>query len=377
MRPFLAFIFLCGASLLPSNARSADAYVTCVQKGLASFGYAGLPSNGKINSATVAAVEALRGKHPSNHGISVIPKLSEKTAVSWCREISALNPPLRRNMPSGSQPIVLSAGGNGSKQSEMLAQAFREAEQFFQKTYGIYPASRVDVAGSDSGEELAALAVELQRKRGRSYGRMTTYVSRICGTPSNRFGGQAYRDQLLICWPTTENHDNQWRRKTSPIVTSIMIHEFMHHVQRELGNEKFSGRRLSRDRRKLGPAWMVEGTAELAEYRWRVKRGGLPRMSIQKLQKDARESAKSLRAMHGDRTVKGGKQYRIARFAAYLLAERFGEKAIFDYWRYIGQGRTWERSFEMAFGMKLSTYQSQFEAFRVDANKAAAFANLM
>ncbi|MFT7596996.1 MAG: hypothetical protein ACI8R4_004339 [Paracoccaceae bacterium] len=41
----------------------------------------------------------------------------------------------------------------------------------------------------------------------------------------------------------------------------------MHHVQRELANDKIKGSG-NRDRSRRGPAWMVEGSAELAEYRW-------------------------------------------------------------------------------------------------------------
>ncbi len=368
----LALVFLCGAGL-SSPGMASDPYIVCVQSQLAALGYSGVTPTGTANAATRNAVAGFQQQNSGRHAIALIPPLTHKTAVSWCREIGAVKPALRKHMPGSTAPIVISDGGSNSLATSMLSRAFRETEQFFRSRYGIYPASRVDVAGADSGAELAQLATNLQKQRGVSFGRMSSTVSRVCASPSIRFGGQAYRDQLLICWPITKQYNSTWQREVGLIVTSIMVHEYMHHVQRELSNGKSAAKRSSPSRVRRGPAWMVEGTAELVEYRWRSGRTG-KRMSLNSLQKEARESQKSLRAMHGHGTVKDASQYRIARFAAYLLEERFGEKAMFNYWRYIGQGRSWDRSFELAFGMKLSAYQNQFQVYRVDAAKAAAFA---
>lgn len=363
--PFFQLIF-------PDSAKADDAYVVCIQKELSAMGISGVSVTGKINAATKSGTEALRGKYASVAGIAVLPRLSQQSAVSWCREIAALKPSLRGYMPSGSASFVLGPGGPGSLQTAMLRKAFRDVQQFLHTRYGIYPASRVDVAGGSSGEELVQFAVDLQRKRGRSYGRMDSYVSEVCESPSIRYGGQAYRDQLLICWPQTGRYDAAWRKKVSPIVASIMAHEYMHHVQRELANDKVRGGG-SRTRTKRGPAWMVEGSAELAAYRWRATRGVAGRKSLQALQKYARESRKGLRAMHGHGTVKGYDQYQIAMFAVFLLAERHGEKAVLNYWRYIGQGKSWEAAFKAAFGVSLGNYSSLFETLRSDPVRAAAF----
>lgn len=367
----LATVF-CG--LLPSLGAASDVYVTCVQKQLAALGYSGVSASGRPDGATRAAAIAFQKQHANRAGVALIPPLSAKTAVSWCREIGAVSPKLRQYMPGSSAPYVMTDGGPGSRATNMVSRASRETEQFFRSRYGIYPASRVDVAGADSGEELAWLATQLQKLRGASFGRMSSTVSRVCKTPSTGYGGQAYRDQLLLCWRAVGRNDAAWEKKVYLTVSSIMVHEYMHHVQRELSNEKHSPNRSSSGRSKRGPAWMVEGTAEIIEYRWRIAKTG-KRLSITALQKEARSSQKSLRAMHGHGTVKDARQYQIALFAAYLLEERFGVEAVFNYWRYIGQGRSWDRAFEAAFGMKMSTYQDLFQTLRVDPAKAAAFAN--
>lgn len=369
---------LLGAILIPlsqlvfhASAKADEAYVNCVQNELSAMGVSGIPMTGKINSATKTAIEVLRGQYASVAAIAVLPRLSEQSAVSWCREIAALKPALRGHMPGSGAPLVLGPGGEESLQTSMLRRTFHEVEQFFNTQYRIYPASRVDVAGSASGETLAQYAIALQRKRGRSIGRMDNHVSEICDTPSIRYGGQAYRNQLLICWPHAARYDAAWQKKVTPVVSAVMAHEYMHHVQRELANDKVSSSGY-RSRSKRGPAWMVEGSAELAEYRWRGKRYGV-RKSLQALQEPARESSKGLRGMQSHGAVKGRDQYKIAMFAVYLLAERFGEDKVLDYWRYIGQGKSWEAAFKASFGLSLGDYMTRFETLRADPAAAAAF----
>ncbi|MCB1343655.1 MAG: hypothetical protein KDK24_21815 [Pseudooceanicola sp.] len=365
-------VSLLGLLATVGTVSSQAAYVTCVQAQLAAMGHSAVKATGKADAASVAAAEAVRAQYAGRKGIALIPRLNDDTAVSWCREIGALGPTYRAHMPSARPPIVLSNGGTGSLQSQMLAQAFAEAERLFRTRFGIEPASRVDIAGAASAQELARLAVELQRQHGPSFGRMDSRVGRVCGSPSTYYGGQAWLEQLLICWPHTADYTAAWRKQAQPRVTDIMVHEYMHHIQNELANFKNVYGRRSGFRGRIGPSWLVEGSAEYASLRWMESRG--VRMSLQDLQKTARSVPKPLAAMLENQSLKGRKDYEIARFAAYLLISRFGEKALLDHWRYIGQGLTWEQSFAKAFGMRMQTYQQEFQTYRVDAARAAAFA---
>jgi len=362
--------------LAPAAVQAAEpakqSYISCVQNQLAAMGAPGISVTGRLNGAIRKGTGALQEQNPGVQGLAMLPRLSERSAVGWCREIGALKPELRKFMPGAAAPIVIGQGGADSEQTRLLRKVFLDVEGFYQTHYGIFPASRVDVAGADSGQELAQLAVGLQRQRGRSYGRMTTYVAKICSSPSRSYGGQAYLEQLLICWPLKAHYDGAWANKARRIVGSIMAHEFMHHIQRELAHEKVLNSNYS-PRRRLGPAWMVEGGAELGEYNWRIRRGGYRKLSLQELQKPARENSKGLRGMQNYGTVKGGEQYLTARFAVYLLAGRFGEEAVLNYWRYLGQGKSWEPAFRAAFGMPLGEYSSEFEALRRDPALAQAF----
>lgn len=372
LRLFRASTFLFLSAFAPTLANAENEYATCIQKELSALGIAGVPVTGKLDRATKSGTEALRAAYPTVPLIANLPRVSEQSAVSWCREIAALKPSLRKLMPSSSPPIVLSTDGAGGTQTVMLQRSFQNVQQFFHSYYDIYLASRVDVAGAASGDQLAQLAVQLQRARGQSYGRMGASVAEVCRTPSNSYSGQAYRNQLLLCWPAAARYDSAWRNKASRTVSRVMAHEYMHHVQRELSSDK-AGSSGNRSRSKMGPAWMVEGSAELAEYRWSVKRGGVSAKPVSILQKQARKSTKSLGGMHRHGSVDGGRQYRVAFLAVYLLAERYGEDAVIEYWRLLGQGKSWEASFRKVFGQSIGGYTQTFESLRFNTNNASAF----
>lgn len=371
MRPvrFLGAIAMSLLSCTTAQAGMEEPYVQCVQQQLSAMGVSGVSVTGKINSATKAGIEAVRQRHPEAARLAALPRLSDYTAVSWCREMAALKPALRQMMPSSKPPHVL---GKSKMHIALLQKSFAEVEQFFHSYYGIYPASRVDVAGAGSGATLADLAVDLQRLRGPSWGRMRNYVSEVCESPSVRFSGQAYLDQLLICWPYRKTYDAAWRQKSTKTISLIMVHEYMHHVQRELANDKLL-RGGARTRSKRGPAWMVEGSAELAVYRWRQKRWGGSEEMLTNAMKYSGATQKGLGGMQNHGTVKGYEQYQIAMYAVYLLEERFGRQSTLDYWRAIGAGESWESAFRDTFGMSLRAYAGLFDDMRVKPVKAAAF----
>lgn len=349
-----------------------QAYIRCVQSELSALGASGVAVSGKLNGATKSAALAVQKQHGSNRGVALLPRLSDTSAVSWCRELAVLKPGLKKYMPSASKPLFAGTGGAGSVQTALIATAFTNVERFFQSRYGIHLASRVDVAGSDSGKELTQLAVGLQRSRGISFGGMSRSVSRNCGSPSLYYSGIAYLDQLLICWKRMPRYDQAWHKKVYPKISAIMAHEYMHHLQRELTNSKV-WKSSYRSQRKMGPAWMVEGGAEVAEYDWRTTRGGYRKLSLQELLKPAAKSKKGLRAMQEHRSVKGAEQYLTARFAVYLLSRRYGDQAVLDYWRYVGQGKSWEAAFRNAFGLSIGSYYTEFETMRRNPELASAF----
>ena len=80
----------------------------------------------------------------------------------------------------------------------MLLNTFNNVEGYFRKVYGIHTASRVDIAGAGRGDVLADLAIQLQRQRGVSYGKMAGRVGRgaVVRRPA---GGMADRPGSINC----------------------------------------------------------------------------------------------------------------------------------------------------------------------------------
>jgi hypothetical protein len=50
--------------------------------------------------------------------------------------------------------------------------------------------------------------------------------------------------------------------------------------------------------------------------------------------------------------------------AAELLAARAGQRALFDYYRLLQPGTTWQTAFETAFGMTVEEFYAVFEEHR-------------
>lgn len=359
-------------SPLPVLAAGPDPLVACVETQLAALGHAVPKPDGKVDAVTRAAAHARR-QQGSSVAVRALPTFKLETAVSWCRALGQAYPAARKFMPSMQPPIVFAHGGSGSPAHRLVSTAFKETEAFFRTRYGFVSASRVDAAGSHDMRELVGFAAELQRKRRFSLGNMGRVVNKTC-RGGRSYGGVAIINQLLVCWPDTDRFDAAWQKKTRRVVTGIMVHEYMHHVQRELTNSKSFARRNYYARRPMGPKWMVEGTAEVAQLDWLVQRGGLKQPGLAGLMKRASHSTKTLRSMHDHGAVKGGKQYAVAHLAAHLLVERYGRKASFNYWRYVGQGQNWEAAFLRAFGIRLSEYERMFETLRRSPGQAAAFA---
>lgn len=368
----LAAIVAIGPAAASASELPEVPYVRCVQSELQALGMSGVKVTGRVDGPSRAAAAAFQAQYLNAKGLALLPKLNKGSAVGWCREIAVVKPAVRKFMPSASAPLVLGPEGGGNRPKVMLLNTFNNVEGYFRKVYGIHTASRVDIAGAGRGDVLAGLAVQLQRQRGVSYGKMGERVGRVCRTPSRGYGGQAWFNQLLICWPVEKKFDAAWAKKVTPRVGAIMAHEYMHHIQYELANFKtINGGSFHRS--KMGPGWMVEGGAELGEYNWKVSRGGFKRLSLEALQKDAAENPKGLRAMNIGRNVKGRKDYHTARFAVWLLAQRFGEEKVIDYWRFLGQGKNWEAAFKASFGMSMGQYSTLFDSLRQDPAKARAF----
>ena len=122
--------------------------------------------------------------------------------------------------------------------------------------------------------------------------------------------------------------------------------------------------------RKLGPAWMVEGTAEVLEMLYIF--GDIPDdgKHFFNLQNPARRSRETLNDLSDPGTVRGYTGYGVSRFAATLLFRSHGLDNMLQYFRWLGRGLSQEAAFAEAFGQSMASFEEEFEFLRRDFGAA-------
>ena len=121
-----------------------------------------------------------------------------------------------------------------------------------------------------------------------------------------------------------------------------------------------------------GPRWLSEGSGEFLAYR-ALSAGGVLSYQTERQSKDpwgfvehAKGVDKQLRGMETQDGFSGvrGSAYKYSLMAAELLAARAGQRALFDYYRLLQPGTTWQTAFETAFGMTVEEFYALFEEHR-------------
>jgi len=69
-------------------------------------------------------------------------------------------------------------------------------------------------------------------------------------------------------------------------------------------------------------------------------------------------------------TVVSDQDYGVARFATYLLGQKYGTRSLFDYFAALGRGDRNEQAFQSQFDMSLSAFDAEFEALCRDYEAA-------
>ncbi len=129
----------------------------------------------------------------------------------------------------------------------------------------------------------------------------------------------------------------------------------------------------------LGPSWMIEGSAEVFERLYSVQIQGEDAsddaaQTLFNMQSPARRSRLTLSELTPTGSTKGRGAYGTARFAAYLLAQRSGHDALFQYFKVLGQVKDRDIAFENAFGLSFEMFEADFERVRRDFAAATEYA---
>ncbi|MEO0390210.1 MAG: hypothetical protein AAF218_04640 [Pseudomonadota bacterium] len=261
----------------------------------------------------------------------------------------------RRCLCTSAAALALTAGALSAEPKVFAetpegAAALREMHalgvQFFDKQYDMAVPGGFALIAAGSAE---GLVTQLQAAGFRVRG---IKAARTC--PGHRTGGIAGRGMVALCWSDA-----------GPLVTdaarATMVHELMHQVQYHLAQD-FPVRRVGDDL-LFGPAWMVEGSAEWIEEVFRNGRAS-DGTRLFRLQEPARRNQTALTDLVAHGSLETGRTYGVARFAAYLLAERYGDQALFDYFVALGRLEDRDAAFREVFGMSLAQFEAEFAAVR-------------
>ncbi|MEM8576796.1 MAG: hypothetical protein AAGF60_03010, partial [Pseudomonadota bacterium] len=221
-----------------------------------------------------------------------------------------------------------------------------EAAAFIEAQFGLTPPTTFTLVAAGDPDALTA--------QFDAAGIRTLFFTGDRTCPPARVGGVANRAMIALCWNEGP--------VTTPQARAVMVHELMHQVQYTLANNR-PARPLGQGDWLLGPAWMVEGSAEWVEEVFRNGRA-TDGTRLFELQEPARRNQTPLSQLSVHGSLATGRTYGVARFAAYVLAERFGDQALFDYFSALGRLADRDAAFREVFGMSIAAFEEEFERIR-------------
>ena len=368
--PFLLAVGLTVAAAAPS---AADSFVQCVQKQLTDLGYAAGQPDGRLTQQTRAAWQAMKQAQAGAGPLAALPPLAPKTAIHWCRELPALKSGLERHMPSAAPVRILADTPNVEKG---IRQAYDRVLRFMDREYGIVLAGHIGIAAAGNTKDVQGYVRRLLSQMSSARFNPDASIAAHCNKP---FGvaGAAYLKFMYICWDNPHQADSAWLKRSRKWLGMMMAHEYMHLVQAELGgarSEGFSGGSL---RARMGPAWLVEGSAEVVAARFGKRALRLRAPVLAELHDWSLKSKKSLHGMRAHKTVRTSGDYDFAHYAVHILTRISGEEALFTFWRRLGAGQSWDQAFEGAFGIGMADFEAQVMELRKRPGTARAYISKM
>lgn len=350
-----------------SKAHSGDPNVACVQEQLHFLGHDPGAVDGQSGPRTRDAVKAMRASvsDPEKAAIfDALPAFSQRASVGWCREIAEVFPEAVQFLPSRADADLHIADDVADAVRDEFLGAYRQSLDFLAQEYGVQLASRpVLVVGRDPDEIKWLLkgAQDLEATTTKERGQT---ASRTCRKGTG-VGGSARRHNITLCYNVPGLEATLEKRGYHLHIRRTMMHEMVHHMQRELTYDKVPRwvRKGTKPRRRMGPPWMVEGSADVLAARYLKKHASLAIESVFRLYARASVDTKMLGDIRKDGEVRSPEAYRSSHFAVAVLAQRFGEESLIRFWRRAGETDNWFTAFREVYGMRVEDYEAMFVRF--------------
>ncbi len=343
----------------------------CVQQQLKYLGHDPGPIDGFIGPQTRAAAEKWFGNQNLADDDLRFPDLTRITALQWCREIGLMRQAAKRFWPSQNDIRYLVDEPKTEVKLLLLREVLTEARRFYRENYGIEIAGSFDVIGAESERELENILTQTRRERELNF-RFSGEL-RLC----NEGGTHAfvYTQTLGICLETSKD-DDMFSSYLSRNITAYFVaaHEFMHLVQFEFSHNHLISKFLSSTGYPvLGPDWLTEGTATYFHTEFLYEFHKFDRAPLSELLVSANKSEETLTELRENGTMKTLAHYELGQLASALLAQKFGEQSLFDYWRELGRLSNQDAAFQSTFGMSLDDFEVEFESLRRDLPSALTY----
>ncbi len=359
--------FLCVliAVVWTSAAWAGDPHVACVQAQLERLGFQPGPVDGLNGPKTRAALSAHRaGSTPEVQAIfDRLPTFNKRSAVGWCREIAARDTSLRDLMPSHTLPDRFASDEVSPGMRTHLWVSFIKARDFVSAAYGVDLASQIDIVAAVTPEVYRTQMRQTDEGRQISGSNLRKSADRHC---VGEIGGSMLRNVMTFCGSAMAADGTDLAPARFGL-TLVMIHEYVHHMQRELSYDKTPRwvRKGQKVRPRMGPAWMVEGTADYIESQFARAQAGPP-VPLFTARFRARMDQRMLRDIRRAEEVRTLADYRASYYGVYLLAERFGPERLITFWRAVGETDNWYTAFETTFGMTVQSFEALYPLLLTD-----------
>ncbi|KIC18822.1 hypothetical protein RA20_12560 [Leisingera sp. ANG-Vp] len=359
-----------GFAVLAAPA-AADPFADCLRSQLRHLGYAPGPASGALDRRTRAAWRKMVAHRRPEFGreLARLPKLNQKTAIHWCRELTALDPGLAMYLPSEQKPVI---HAESRAVEQAVLRNLASVRKHFARRHGITLAGNIGIAAAGNPWTVNQYAEWIMRELPAEKMTLGNAINRACS--GKAFHAAAFPDWLYICWDTKRAPTAKWLQRNRLWMGPVLAHEYMHLVQAELSGGRASARNARKYLHLMGPAWLVEGAAQVVDARYMETVTGRRRPSLERLRQDISKTPRDLRSLASKQALSSAHAYQTSHFAARLLAERSGERSLFEYWRQIGAGKRPEKAFQASFGIPQKAFEQQFYSLAVNGKAAQAFA---
>ncbi|MEP4247051.1 hypothetical protein [Tateyamaria sp.] len=359
MRGWLAAVTL--AAILPHQA-SAQGYVDCIQAQLNALGHDVGQIDGQLSAEGLVASQSVQGDD--------LPPLTQRTAFEWCRGLSEKDVSLRAYWPALDPDIVVVPKALiGTAAEDLSRRAHADARSFFLGQYGLELVGGFAFIVGDQAATVQDAAIDLRTKRNGSTRLGFEKNPMPCGTDGG-LRAIAFRDMALFCWGADGEYDAAWADEHRYFYTRSFVHEYAHGLQNELSGVD-ARPILPSGERTLGPKWLVEGAAETVEEEYYAAVTRFSERSLGRQRKIILGNDTPLSALRDKVTI--GSDYDVSQFAVFLLGERFGRAALFEYFSNLRYADSWDEAFRATFDMSLDAFEEEYQTMRSNLVPAYRF----